>query len=144
MGAVLSRRAASISGETALSSERSTTADEWFDATSSSAAATNEGAADPSWYWYASVTPGRLRLIVYHYLTVNYQMNFVDFNTGATQHIESRWQKFKRMAKQKCGINNSSYADYLKEFLWRKMFGKHEESLYNFWRQVADLYPVSC
>ncbi|VDK67022.1 unnamed protein product [Cylicostephanus goldi] len=82
---------------------------------------------------------------LYTHLTVNHQVNFVNPQTGAhTQNIESHWQRFKRMAKQKCGINNRRYGDYLKEFLWRRMFGTRGESLYNFWRQVADLYPVPC
>ncbi|VDK57537.1 unnamed protein product [Cylicostephanus goldi] len=81
----------------------------------------------------------------YRHLTVNHQLNFVDPTTGAhTQNIESHWQRYKRLVKQKCGINNSRYGDYLKEFLWRQMFGKREESLFHFWKQVAELYPVPC
>ncbi|KHJ77366.1 hypothetical protein OESDEN_23014, partial [Oesophagostomum dentatum] len=80
----------------------------------------------------------------YTHLTVNYQVNFVDPGSGAHKNTECHWQKFKNMAKRKYGINNRRYRDYLSEFLWKDVFGKREESLYNFWKQVAELYPVQC
>ncbi|KHJ87184.1 hypothetical protein OESDEN_13046 [Oesophagostomum dentatum] len=81
----------------------------------------------------------------YTHLTVNHQVNFVDPGSGAhTQNIECHWQKFKNMAKRKYSISNRRYRDYLSEFLWKEMFGKREESLYKFWKQVAELYPVQC
>ncbi|KHJ83731.1 hypothetical protein OESDEN_16567 [Oesophagostomum dentatum] len=73
----------------------------------------------------------------YTHLTVNHQGNFVDPGSSAhTQNIE-----FRNMAKRKCGINNRRYRDYLSEFIWKEMFGKGEELLYNLLKQVAELYP---
>ena len=80
----------------------------------------------------------------YRHLTVNHRIQFVNPNTGAhTQTIESMWQKLKFQAKKRYGMNNSRYADYLAEFLWRREFGKPEEILFNLWNHIALFYPLA-
>ena len=79
----------------------------------------------------------------YRHLTVNHRFNFVNPLNGAhTQNVESLWQKLKSEAKRCYGINNPKYKDYLKEFMWRRQFGGQEEILFNFWDQIAQLYPL--
>ncbi|VDO30447.1 unnamed protein product [Haemonchus placei] len=46
------------------------------------------------------------------------------------------------MCKRRFGINNSRYEDYLCEFLWEKESGGRREVVFNFWDQVAALYPA--
>ena len=81
----------------------------------------------------------------YQHLTVNHSMNFVDPFTGAhTQNIENTWMRFKRKVKKSMGLNTTSedrYSDYLQEFMWRQQFGERSQVLFNFWSQVAQLYP---
>ncbi|KAK6054060.1 hypothetical protein COOONC_08434 [Cooperia oncophora] len=78
----------------------------------------------------------------YRHLTVNHMLHFVDPLTGAhTQNIESLWQKFKMIPKKKFGLNTKRYSHYIKEFLWRREFGKPSEIIFNFFEHVARLYP---
>ena len=49
--------------------------------------------------------------------------------------------KVKRRAKKQFGDSRILYAKYLPEYMWRKRFGEHENVFYNFWSQVAELYP---
>ena len=58
-----------------------------------------------------------------------------------TQNVESQWQKVKRRAKKQFGDSRTLYATYLPEYMWLKRFGEHENVFYNFWSQVAELYP---
>lgn len=81
----------------------------------------------------------------YAHQTVNHSQNFVDPITGAhTQKIENTWMCFKRKVKKSMGLNTASkerYNDYLQEFMWRQRFGERTHVFFNFWSQVAALYP---
>ena len=59
----------------------------------------------------------------------NYFSNSAPLFGAHTQTIESMWQKLKFQAKERYGIINLRYSDYLTEFILRKEFGKSDEVL---------------
>ena len=79
---------------------------------------------------------------LYTHYTVNHSEAFVDEETGAhTNTIESTWQKFKSGHKKRFGTHRSLFSTYLCDFLWRRQFSG-PDVFYNFWTQVASLYPI--
>jgi transposase-like protein len=81
----------------------------------------------------------------YHHWTINHTYNFVDPNDRRkhTQTIESKWQKWRANVRRKYGIHDKQYQEHLWEFNWRERFGKRTEVFFNFWSQVAALYPCN-
>ena len=64
-----------------------------------------------------------IRLMVHIHRTLNH--NGKKLNVGQRNNLTIR----------------APYATYLPEYMWRKRFGEHENVFYNFWSQVAELYP---
>jgi IS1 family transposase len=83
------------------------------------------------------------RLPQYSYFTVNHSVNYVDPTTGKhTQRIESVWQKMKeKIVKRAYGVSRAHLQSYLDRHAWLFTFGDRRMVMFNFWRQVRELYP---
>ncbi|XP_068093510.1 coiled-coil-helix-coiled-coil-helix domain-containing protein 7 isoform X1 [Hyperolius riggenbachi] len=80
----------------------------------------------------------------YRQLKVNQSINFVDTKSGGhTQGTENKWCRFKRRQKAHglSADDGEQRNNYLQEFMWRQQFNERSQIMYNFWSQVAELYP---
>ena len=75
---------------------------------------------------------------------VNHQYNFVDPNTGVTNHVEAMWQRAKAKFKSMFGpTNHDMIPDHLTEFMWNQRFKEH--SYFHFWTKLPNstLYELN-
>lgn len=96
--------------------------------------------ASDMWRAYGGIQalPQRFR----HWV-INHRYHFVDPANRRihTQSIESKWQKWRANVRRKYGIHDKQYQEHLWEFNWRERYGRTHEVFFNFWSQVAALYP---
>jgi len=83
------------------------------------------------------------RLNRFRHLAVNHGLHFVDPTDPAvhTQTIENKNGQLKDMIRRRHGVVDQILPSLLKEFNWRERFGQRNMVFYNFWSQVAALYP---
>lgn len=83
------------------------------------------------------------RLAMFRHRVINHNLNFVDpaDHRNHTQNIESANGRWKRWVRVKNGLHNRAIRLHLKEFLWRDRFGERGSVFFNFWSQVAAMYP---
>lgn len=88
---------------------------------------------------------GLARFPMFRHRFVNHNANFVDpqDRTLHTQTIENKNGQWKKWVRIRNGLGDRSIRPHLKEFLWRERFGARNEVFYNFWSQVAILYPCN-
>jgi hypothetical protein len=58
-------------------------------------------------------------------------------------NIERKWGELKAVIRDKKGIHDKQPKSHIAEFLWRERFGQNRKVFYNFWAQVAELYPCN-
>ena len=83
------------------------------------------------------------RLNRFRHRAVNHGLHFVDPTDPAvhTQTIENKNGQLKDMICRRHGVVDQILPSLLKEFNWRERFGQRKMVFYNFWSQVAALYP---
>ena len=60
----------------------------------------------------------------YEHFTVNHSKHFKDPLTGVhTNHVECYWKNCKRKFKRMAGVQTSTLASHLDEFMWRELHG---------------------
>ena len=58
-----------------------------------------------------------------------------------TQDIENKNGQLKEMLRRRHGVVDQILPNLLKEFNWRERFGQRDMVVYNFWSQVAAIFP---
>ena len=76
---------------------------------------------------------------------VNHGVNFVDpqDRTLHTQTIEGKNGQWKEWVRRRHGIEDHILPRQIIEFNWRERFGERNMVFFNFWSQVAALYPCT-
>uniref|UniRef100_A0A914EAS2 Uncharacterized protein n=1 Tax=Acrobeloides nanus TaxID=290746 RepID=A0A914EAS2_9BILA len=77
---------------------------------------------------------------------VRHNRHFVDPVTRYhTQNIERKNGEFKVFMREKKRIHDNQLLSHIAEFLWRERFDHRngEDVFYNFWSQVAVIYPCT-
>jgi transposase-like protein len=83
------------------------------------------------------------RTRLFRHRAVNHGLNFVDpaDPENHTQTIENKNGQLKDMIRRRHGVVDQILPTFLKEFNWRERFGQRNMIVYNFWSQVAALFP---
>jgi len=79
----------------------------------------------------------------FHHRHVNHGLNFVKPANRKihTQNIENKNGQLKEMLRRRHGVVDQILPNLLKEFNWRERFGQRNMVFYNFWSQVAAIFP---
>jgi IS1 family transposase len=83
------------------------------------------------------------RFPMFRHRFVNHGANFVDpqDRTLHTQTIEGKNGQWKEWVRRRHGVIDQIIPDLILEFNWRERFGRRNVVFFNFWSQVADMYP---